>query len=560
MISLLLLPALLQNPAPDEMGLLLQKARAARNAASWDEALKAYDAMLAKDDWHETALFERAQTLGWAGRTDASLAAWKLFRERCPRRAAEADDNLAKVASWGRRFDVALETLDPYVRQGQRSAVLDSAKYLSWAGRYRESLARLDGWLKTHPDDAEALTLRARVLSWDGQLDAARDAFGQVLARNPDTSDARMGLAQIAAWTGQGAEARRQFEALPPEARATPEARLLDAQIALAEGRRRTAVAQLRPLAQAQGPVQKDAQLLLRAAAEAQGPSLEAGLIRTDTSEDLRIEDAYVRVRLPLGDGSFGFGGVRHLSTFTGLRTTPTETQASLAYPLGPVSFTAEAGRLSDVGGEAATSHRLALAWRASRWFALGLSQGRSVVTLTPQAVALRVGIQTWEVDLTLGGMPDTFRLSYGKGRVSAGNTRTSWVAGYDHRWRLSPFTVSAGVQSRGLDYSESLGLGFFNPTRYRFHAVVLGVGFERGRFALDAEARGGRQVVNQQDWATAWGYGLNLSWGLGQSPFTLLAGWGEAVAGLPVLNPLAPDQYREHTLRFALRVTGSRR
>lgn len=553
-------PPALQAPAPDDMGRLLQQARAARNASDWEGALRAYDAMLAKDDWHETALFERAQTLGWAQRYDASIAAWKLFRERCPRRAAEADDNLAKVASWGRRFEVALATLDPYVRQGQRAAVLDSAKYLSWAGRYGESVARLDGWIQAHPGDVDTLALRARVLSWDGRLGQARAAYGDVLKAHPDSSEARMGLAQIAAWTGDGAEARRQFDALPATARATPEARLLDGQIALAEGRRRAAVAQLRPLANAPGPVQKDAQDLLRAAADAQGPSLEVGLVRTDTSEELRIQDAYARARLPLGDGDIRIGGTAHRADFTGLHSLPKEAQVGLDYPFGPLRLSVDAGRLSGWTGEQASTHRVSLDWRATPALAFNLTQGRTVVTLTPQAVDKRIGIQTWEAGMTLGATTDFLRLTFGRGQVSAGNSRTSWVAGYEHRWRLSPVTLSAGLESRGLDYSESLDLGFFNPTRYRFHAVVVGAAFERGRFALGAEARAGRQVVNQQDWATAWGYGVNLSWGLGPTPLTLLAGWGESIAGLPVLNPLAPDQYREHTLRLALRVTGSRR
>ncbi|HEY3401416.1 MAG TPA: tetratricopeptide repeat protein [Geothrix sp.] len=546
-------------PAPGEaeMGRLLTQARQARNQSRWEEAIKGYDALLAKDAWHETALFERAQTLGWARRYPDCVAAWRLFRERAPWRAREADQNLAMMASWGRIFDVSLATLEPYVQKEERWAVLDSAKYLSWAGRYRESLARSSRWITAHPEDKDALLMHARVLSWDGRLKEAHGAFERLVARFPDLADARMGLTQVSLWSGRVEEARVAWDQVPKETRETPEGKLLEGQIQLAEGHRRSALAQLKPLARQGSSVQRDAEDLIRAAAEGNGPVVEIGQSRTLTSEPLRMLDSSVRARVPLGDGSIGLSHVLHHSELSGLESDAHETAASLAYPLGPLRLSAEAGRITGLGGDPAGFHRLGVLWRLGHGAELNLVQGRSVIVFTPQAVAQRVGMQSTDLAFTLAGFADVLRLQGGTASVSAGNRRSTWSAAYEHRWRVSPVTFTTGLTSRSMGYSETLPLGFWNPNRYLFHGVTGGASFEHGRFAFGVEGRWGRQVTDQQAWTTGKGYGANLSWGLGRSPVTLLLGWSQSTSGLNAVSVSDPDAYREQTFRWGLRVAG---
>ena len=552
-------PAYIQAPAPTEaeMGQLLSQAREARNQSHWDGALRGYDALLAKDPWHETALFERAQTLGWAKRYPDCIAGWRLFRERAPWRAREADQNLAMMASWGRIFEVSLTTLEPYVKQGERWAVLDSAKYLSWAGRYRESLARTSAWTVAHPEDRDALLMHARSLSWDGRLKEAHSAFGRLVTRFPDLAEARMGLAQVSLWSGRPEEARKAWDQMPKESRETPEGRLLDGQIQLAEGHPRSALVQLRPLAQLGSSVQQDAEDLIRASAEANGPMVEIGQTRTLTSEPLRMLDTSVRARLPLGDGSFGLSHVLHHSELSGAASDAKETAASLAYPLGPLRLSADLGRTTGLGGDPAGSFHLGAGWRLGHGVELSLIQGRSVVVFTPQAVSQRIGIQSTDLAFSWTGFTDILRLQSGTASVSAGNRRTTWSAAYEHRWRLSPVTLSAGLNSRALGYSETLPLGFWNPGRYRFHGATGGAAFEHGRFAFSVEGRWGKQVTDQQAWTTGKGYGANLSWGIGRSPGTLLLGWSNSTSGLSTLSVSDPSTYREQSFRWGLRLAG---
>lgn len=556
---LLLAPAAFQAPVPSdaEMGRLLAQARQARNQSRWEEAVQAYEAMLKLDGWHETALFERAQTLGWARRYPECVAAWKLFRERAPWRAREADQNLAMMASWGRMFDVSLAALEPYVQKDERWAVLDSAKYLSWAGRYRESLARSSRWIAGHPGDKDALLLRARVLSWDGRLKEAHAAFEGLVAQFPDLGEARMGLAQVSLWSGRVEAALAAWDLAPKETRNTSEGKLLEGQIQMAEGRRRASLAQLEPLAQIGSPVQRDAEDLLRASAEAHGPSVELGQSRTLTSEPLRMQDSSLRARLPLGDGSLGLSHVLHHAELSGQQSDARETAASLAYPLGPLRLSADAGRISGLGGDPAGFHRFGMLWRMGHGAELNVVQGRSVIVFTPQAVAQRVGLQSTDLAFTLAGFADTLRLQGGTATVSAGNRRTTWSAAYEHRWRVSPVTLAAGLTSRGMSFSETLPLGFWNPNRYLFHGATGSAAFEHGRFACSVEGRWGRQVTDQQAWTTGKGYSANLSWGLGRTPITLLMGWSDSTSGLNAVSVSDPQTYREQTFRWGLRVAG---
>ncbi len=543
-------------PAQEDLGVLLNRARQARNAAQWEAALKAYDAMLAIVDTHETALFERAQALGWAGRHGESIQAWRRFRAAYPARAGEADQNLARVAAWGRQFDVALATLDPYVKRRERQAVLDAATYLGWAGRLSESLVLSESWLKDHPDDMDALLIQGRCASWAGKIPESKAAYGRLLALKPGHGDALAGLARVSIWSGDPAEARRCVDQLTVESLQAPEQQVLLAQVELAEGHRRRAVGRLRPLAEKEGPMRKDALDLLRAAATAQGPSLEISHGRTDTSEDLVMEDSAATLRLPLWDGSASLGGARHRVSFLGRDTTVKEVNGGLAYPVGPVRLFAQVQRLDGIGTEPASAHQVGLGWRAYRGVEFSLSHGLSWAAFTPRALDLRVGIWATEGALTLTSPHQVLRLSGGSADTSAGNSRRTWLATYDWRWRFGPTTLTTGVLTRGLGYDRSLDLGFFNPERYRFHALTLGVGHEQGGFSGNLGIRGGRQVVNDQPWKGAWGYDGDLSWRPAGTSFVIFAAASYSSAGIPVTNPAAANEYWERSWRVGLRLT----
>ena len=65
--------------------------------------------------------------------------------------------------------------------------------------------------------------------------------------------------------------------------------------------------------------------------------------------------------------------------------------------------------------------------------------------------------------------------------------------------------------------------------------------------------------MLNQNASQFTWGYTATAAWTPGGSAVSLFATWDQSVAGLPISDPLDPTSYRDHTLRFGLRIRGNR-
>lgn len=556
-LPIFLLTVALAAPAAEDLGSLLAKARMARDVGAYVEALGAYDAMLFQVASHETALFERAQTLGWAGRYGEALSAFRQFREAFPGRALEADLRMAQVLAWQGSYGEAFRILDPWVRQEQRSAVLDQAAYLAWSGRLGESLDRLETWLKVHPDDLRAALDRARFRGWTGRLDAARRDYQDILAKDPAQSEARIGLARLALWTGDSPGARSAWEELEPGMRSTPEAQILLAQIEAASGEPATARERLIPLAQG-GPAKRDARDLLWDLVDTEGPWVELRGTRTDTSESLRTEDVGVKVRMPLGQGYGELGLSRYQARLDSDQPQGTFLRAGGAYPFGTrLRIRAALEQFSDLGGESATGHALALSWRAMPRLSLSAGWNRNLLVYTPSAIAKRGSIDTVDLGANWASPEglDVVDLGLGRGRTSAGSRRDSFSASYQRRVSWSGGEVRVGPLVRRFGYSETLPLGFFNPEDYRWAGLVGTLSTRHGRiYSASLDLRGGWQTVNHGDRQFSWGYGMNLQWNPAEGPVSLFAAYSWSEAGLPVVEPSEPSSYHERTFTFGLR------
>jgi tetratricopeptide (TPR) repeat protein len=552
------LVAVLHAQGAEDLGVLLGRARSARDAGRYPEALGAYQAMLAQVPTHETALLERAQTLSWSGDYPAAIRGYQAFRALYPQRALEADPRLAQVLAWSGRHREAQETLAPWVREGQRQAVLDSAVYLSWTGSLGAALERLEAWLKTHPEDLQARLHQARIRSWTGRLDRARMDYEAVLQREPRQAEAILGLARLQLWAGNPRAAREALGKL--EDRTLPEARILEAQVLMAEGRPREARADLVPLSRG-GAAQRDARELLTDLDNAEGRWVELSQTRTDTNEGLRTEDPMLRLRNPLFEGHWDLGLVRHSAVLGEARAYSTEVQVGASYPLGPdLRVSGGLQRLSDLAGSPATGQNAGLAWRIRPGLDLGLSYARTLAIYTPGAYRQRVALAGPEASLAwsfLNGR-NLVSLGYGRAHVSAGSDRTSHLLAYEHRIPVSWGQLRAGLLTREFGYSRTLSLGFFNPERYRFHGASLGLGYHHGRvFEFSLDGRGGWQKVNQDSRQSTWSYTAYAAWNLPWLPASLFASLGEGKSGLPIQDPTDPKAYRERTVRFGLKFLG---
>lgn len=135
-------------------------------ARRFDESLALYDAALAVEPRHDTALRHRAITLWKAGRDAQAAAAWRGVLERSPGRSDLLND--AALAAWG-RGDRALarELLEravalPGARDAQENlALLLMEDAPEEAQRIR---ALLDAVLAEEPGRDRALSLRYRAL------------------------------------------------------------------------------------------------------------------------------------------------------------------------------------------------------------------------------------------------------------------------------------------------------------------------------------------------------------------------------------------------------------
>ncbi|GLH65788.1 tetratricopeptide repeat protein [Geothrix edaphica] len=557
-------PPALQEPAPTpDAATLLRQARDLRSQKRLPEAVAVYTRMLELWKDHPDALLERARTLSWMKRFDEAIRDLKRHREVHPELAAESEPVLARVTAWSRQFKEAIRILQPYVARGDRQATLDTATYLSWDGQLNRSLALTGAWLKAHPADRDFLINRGRVLGWRGRHDQARRTYQEVLLQSPGDREARLGLAQLDLWAGDPEAADQRLAGLGPEDARTPEAELLRAQIDQRMGRLRQA--RTRTEAQLGNPdIREDAQSRLRGLVDAQGPWIELSQIRTDSNEGLRAQAQRVDAAVPFFDGSLRLGGAFDLlSQSGGTERKPREWSLGISHPLGSrLRASAQVGRVDDVGGEPASFHNLSLGLRAAPGLTLVLSHSAAPNLATPLAVDLRTYTRTW----TLGGnwvfnqTLDHVGLSLDRAFLSAGAARTGLRLEAGQRFPVEGGEWRAGLSSRLIDQDRSLRLGFFNPERYRYYGATAGASARREeRWELALDAWGGRQTVNQASSQFTWGYTVAATWTPGGSAASLFASWDQSVAGLPISDPLDPSSYRDHTLRFGIRIRGNR-
>ncbi len=554
----------LQEPEPTpDAGALLDQARELRAQKKWAEAEAVYSRMLAIWKDHQMALFDRAQTLSWMKRFEEAIRDFQRHREVYPERAADSEPALAKVTAWAKRFREAVDILAPYVARGDRTATLDMATFLSWDGQHGKSLALTEGWLKGHPGDRDFLILRGRVLGWKGDHARARGAYQEVLSKAPGDREALLGLAQLDLWAGDPEGAAGRVAALPPEEAKGAEAELMGSQIDQRQGRLRQSRA--RALALGGNPeIQEDVQSRLRDLTEAQGPWVEVSRTRTDSNEGLRTDNRHLEAALPFFDGSVRLGGTfNHLEQGGQPERSPQEWSLGLIHPLGPrLSASAQAGRVDDVGGAAASSHALALGFRLAPGLNLSLYQTYQPNLATPRATEFRTATRTWG----LGGSwvfnqtLDHLNLSVERAFLSAGAAKTGLQAAGGHRVPFEHGEWRAGLATRLFDQDRSLNLGFFNPERYRYYGVTAGVSLRREeRWECTLDAWGGSQAVNRASSQFSWGYTLAGTWSFPRTPLSLFAAWSQSVAGLPVAATDDPSSYRDHTLRLGLRLRGNR-
>ena len=433
------------------------------------------------------------------------------------------DRDRAHAAAVKKDYALALRILRPHLVQGEQWAVLDEAHYLTWAGRMPE----------------------------------AREAYRHLAVLDPGSLEARTGLIRMAMAMGEPRAARRELDRLPPALARTPEARLLDGQLAAREGRSRAAAERLEPLARAEGPQRDPARGALRGLAETHGPRADLGNAHTVSSDPQDTSVTSLKASLPWADGALTVDAVRHQTRNGGGQEAPVEGLAGLACPLGPFRLAAKAGRVGSLGGSTAGIQSLTAALILEHGLEVRAGTARNVILASPQAVRNRVGVQSVFAGFSVSAPADSFTTGFDRLSLSAGTHGLTWNGSYEHRWNPGPLSFGAGLTARGVQYSRSLPLGFWNPESQQFRGFTGAAGYEQGGFTLKSSGQAGWQRENGSRWNAGWSLGLELQWNPGGGPVSWLAGWTVSRTDLDTETSTDPDQYRESTVRFGLRVVG---
>jgi len=383
-------------------------------------------------------------------------------------------DVQARALMWSGHIGAATRTMRDYVASHPTDpvAVLDLARYLTWAGDYAGAKRVLD----THPDvarSAEGQVVRAAVLAWAGRIRAAQQVNAAALAADPG------GL-------------------LPNYTQA----------VALRESLRpRAALPYVEAVKRAK-PDSKDARDLERAVRIHTDSFVALDYRHGSDSEDLVRSQPTLRAELAQGDAlrwtlDLGRWDYRApldspFASVTGQRST-LETRGLFGVRYAPSLYTqlsAAVGQ-SSLPGDSLTLWRVGLDQHFSDSFRLDLLADHDRLDISPRSLSLgldRTGIAghaQWTPDFNWTG-----DLWLRRDHYSDGNSSVDWDAALRRAVIRRPhFMLDLGATVQHLSFDENPGDGYYAPNDYRRYALTVNsyVGFNDD-VGLSLQAGLGRQ------------------------------------------------------------------
>ncbi|MGN6728811.1 MAG: tetratricopeptide repeat protein [Rhodanobacteraceae bacterium] len=361
-------------------------------------------------------------------------------------------DAQARALMWSGDAGAATRTMREYVvsHPTDQVAVLDLARYLTWAGDYAGAKRVLD----LHPEAAaspDGQVVLAAVLAWGGRIRAAQAVNAAALAADSD------GL-------------------LPNYTQA----------VALRQSARpRVALPYVEAVKHAK-PDSKDARDLERAvrihtdsfiALDYQHGSDSDGLVRSQPT--LRGEFAQgdaLRWTMDLGHWDYRGPSTGPFSSSSGGRSVG-ENRGLFGVRYAPSLYTqlsAAVGQ-SSIPGDSLTLWRLGLDQRVSDTFRFDLAADRDRLDASPRSLSLgldRTGIAghaQWTPDFNWTGDVWLRRDHY-----SDSNASVDWNAALRRAVvRVPHFMLDLGVAAQHLSFDDNPGDGYYAPSDYRRYALV---------------------------------------------------------------------------------------
>jgi len=427
----------------------------------------------------DAAALAAARAAGRSGDSQHAISLYDALLATSPDDLTLLDES-ARQLSWAGRYDEALQryqralSIDPH----DRFALVERAKVLSWAGRYQQAAGAFRDLLRQDAGDVEARLGLARVLSWSGQQAAARREYRQVLAAHPEDGDALLGVAQTYAWSGELAPARDAYQQAA--------ARLADplpAQVGLAyldlwEGRLGRAEAEARSLAAAR-PDNKDVAGLQRAIRRARRPWVAADGSQLDDTDHNLLTVSRLETGMRLGGGwNAGLHYAHYDASTAGQTGTIDSVQATAGWTPRTghhVDAMAGADRLesSQVSGYVVTDwgldYRFPLAGSWQGWAGARREPYRYSVPLIDN----RIVVNSFSTGASGSVLGSWFVSLEGNGwDLSDGNRRLAADAAARYRATLGRQHIEAGAVYHWLDWRQDVNHGYFDPQN--FHAAGL--------------------------------------------------------------------------------------
>lgn len=403
--------------------------------------------------------FHAAQQLSWDGKYDEAVRAYDAILKENPEYLPAILER-AKVLSWNRRYLEAADGFHEVLKREPRNreARLGLARSLSWSGNQDDARFEYEKLVRRDPADTDALVGVAQTWAWSGNPSKARSFYEKALAAEPGKKEAEMGLAYLEIQSGEPYAASTRAERL---AKAYPD----DKEVA----ELRTAAAKARAAWIEVGVERMDdsddvALNVYRVEGGLPLPArldLRAGIGRWDTRQP-GLDGSYDALWAALGWTARagvrleGRLGVDRTKDSTGDRRSVGTRGATVAFPLGG-------------------------SWRAS------VDYDRRPFRYSPAILDNRIVIADGRATVsgTFAGRWSA-ELTPGYWYLSDGNSRKSFDGMVAYRWPLGKPTISTGYAFRWRDFDQDLDHGYFDPSSFTAHAATVQLSGPFGKSKAD--------------------------------------------------------------------------
>ena len=203
-----------------------------------DDALAAYDEIIAEHPEDVVAKTGRAEVLKAQGRFDDALAAYNGVIAEHPEDVF-AKNGRAEVLKAQGKLDDALAAYDEVIAEHPENVVARNgrAEVLKAQGKLDDALIAFNKVIAEHPENVVAKTGRAEVLKAQGKLDDALAAYDEIIAEHPENVVARNGRAEVLKAQGKLDDALAAYDEIIAEHPENVVAKTGRAEVSKAQGR-----------------------------------------------------------------------------------------------------------------------------------------------------------------------------------------------------------------------------------------------------------------------------------------------------------------------------------